>query len=171
MLQRSQGIFRADYVHLEDNDFYVNLTDLSTGNTVTPSGQRANVTLIENEDNLLERVYDGLHTQFQLRPSDRWFFGGNYTWSHTRGNFDGETAANGPVASGILQFPEYKDLSWNNPRGDLATDQRHRARLWLVYNILTSGRNNLNFSLLQNYVSGVPYGAVGLVDTRFNATT
>ncbi|MEA2563302.1 MAG: hypothetical protein QOH06_4806 [Acidobacteriota bacterium] len=167
----SNGIFRADLVHREGHDFYVNRTDRTTGNTVTPSGQNANVTFIENEDSLLERVYDGLHTQFQLRPSDRFFFGGNYTFSHTRGNFDGETAANGPVASGILQFPEYKDLAWNNPRGDLATDQRHRARLWMVYNILTRGRNNLNVSLLQNYASGTPYGAVGAVDTRFNATT
>lgn len=167
----SIGVVRADYVHREGHDFYVNRTDLSTGSTVTPSGQRANVTFIENEDNILERVYDGLHSQFQIRPSDRWFFGGNYTWSHLRGNFDGETAANGPVASGVLQFPEYRDLSWNNPRGDLSIDQRHRARVWLVYNILTGGRNNLNVSLLQNYASGTPYGAVGAVDTRFNATT
>lgn len=167
----SIGVVRADYVHREGHDFYANRTDLGTGSTVTPSGQRANVTFIENEDDLLERVYDGIHTQFQVRPSDRWFVGGNYTWSHLRGNFDGETAANGPVASGILQFPEYKDLSWNNPRGDLSIDQRHRARVWLVYNILTGGRNNLNFSLLQNYASGSPYGAAGAVDTRFNATT
>lgn len=162
----SKGIFRADYVHREGHDFYVNRTDLSTGSTTTPSGQRANVTFIENEDSLLERVYDGLHTQFQLRPSDRLFFGGNYTWSHSRGNFDGETAANGPVASAILSFPEYKDLAWNNPRGDLGIDQRHRARLWAVYNILTGSKHTLNVSLLQNYASGVPYGAVGAVDTR-----
>jgi hypothetical protein len=167
----SNGIFRADYVHREGHDFYVNRTDLSTGSTVTPSGQRANVTFIENEDSLLERVYDGLHTQFQLRPSDRFFFGGNYTLSHTRGNINGETAASGPVAAAILQFPEYKDLAWNNPRGDLATDQRHRARLWMVYSIFSNDRNNLSVSVLQNYASGTPYGAVGAVDTRFNATT
>jgi hypothetical protein len=166
----SKGIFRADYVHREGHDFYVNRTDRSTGNTTTPSGQNANVTFIENEDSKLERLYDGLHTQFQLRPNDRFFIGGNYTWSHTRGNFDGETAANGPVASGILQFPEYKDLAWNNPRGDLSLDQRHRVRLWANYTIFDRGRNNLNVGLLQNYASGVPYGAVGTVDTRFNAT-
>jgi hypothetical protein len=162
----STGIFRADYVHRDGHDFYANRTDLSTGNTVTPSGQRANVTFIENEDSQLERVYDGLHTQFQIRPSDRFMLGGNYTWSHVRGNINGETAANGPVASDILEFPEYKDLEWNNPRGDLATDQRHRARIFAVYSILSGGRNNLSVSLLQNYASGTPYGAVGTVDTR-----
>ena len=167
----SKGVVRADYVHREGHDFYTNRTDLSTGSTLTPSGQRANVTFIENNDSLVERVYDGLHTQFQYRPSDKWFFGGNYTWSHARGNFDGETAANGPVASGVLQFPEYQDVEWNAPRGDLALDQRHRARVWMVYNILSGGRHNLNASLLQNYASGSPYGAVGAVDTRFNATT
>lgn len=167
----SKGVIRADYVHREGHDFYVNRTDLSTGSITTPSGQRANVTFIENDDNLTERVYDGLHTQFQYRPSDRWFFGGNYTWSHARGNFNGETAANGPVASGVLQFPEYQDNEWSAPRGDLALDQRHRVRLWMVYNILSGGQHNLNFSLLQNYGSGSPYGAIGAVDTRFNANT
>lgn len=161
----NKGLFRADYVHREGHDFYVNRTDLSTGSTVTPSGQRANVTFIENDDSLLERVYDGLHTQFQYRPNDRLYFGGNYTLSHLRGNFDGETQANGPVAAAVLQFPEYRDLSWNNPRGDLGNDQRHRARLWVGYDILT-GRNNLNVSLLQNYFSGVPYGAAAGVNTR-----
>lgn len=167
----SKGLFRADYVHREGHDFYANRTDIGTGNTTSPSGQRANVTFIVNEDSILERVYDGLHTQFQFRPTDRFFVGGNYTWSHSRGNFEGETVANGPVASAVLSFPEYKDLRWNNPRGDLGTDQPHRARVWLVYDILTGGRNSLNFSLLQNYASGVPFGAVGAVDTRFNATT
>lgn len=167
----SKGIVRADYVHREGHDFYIARTDLTTGSTVTPSGQRANVSFIENEDDILERVYDGLHTQFQYRPTDKFFFGGNYTWSHARGNVDGETAASGPVSSAVRAFPEYKDLRWNNPRGDLGVDSRHRARLWMVYNILTGGRNTLSASLLQNYTGGVPYGAVGAVDTRFNATT
>ena len=52
----------------------VNTPDLIFG-TRTISGSLTGSS-IENEDNLLERVYDGLHTQFQIRPSDRWFFGG-----------------------------------------------------------------------------------------------
>lgn len=166
----SLGLVRADFVHREGGDFYISRTDLSTGRTTTPSGQSANVSFIENDDRL-ERVYDGLHTQFQLRPSDRLFIGGNYTWSHARGNVDGENTASGPIPSTAFSFPEYKDLSWHNPRGDLQVDQRHRARVWVVYDILTGGRNNLNVSLLQNYYSGLPYGAVGAVDTRFSATT
>ncbi len=162
----SSGLFRADYVHRDGTDFYANLTTVATGSTTTPSGQRANITHVVNDDSILERVYDGLHTQFQLRPTDRLFVGGNYTWSHSRGNFDGETQANGPVAATALGFPEYRDLSWNAPRGSLGTDQRHRARVWVVYDILAGGRNGLNVSLLQTYGSGVPYGAVGAVNTR-----
>jgi outer membrane receptor for ferrienterochelin and colicin len=162
----ARGLARVDYVHREGHDFYVNRTDLQTGSTVTPSGQRANVTLIENEDSLLERKYDGLQTQAQYRISDRLTLAGNYTLSHTRGNVDGETAASGPVGATVRQFPEYKDFSWNNPSGDLLVDQRHRANLWAIFQLLHTNRHELSLSLLERYSSGQPYGAVGLVDAR-----
>jgi hypothetical protein len=170
----TRGLVRADLVRREGHDFYAQRADLSTGSVITPTGTRANFTLIENEDDLLERAYDGLHTQFQYRLSERLNVGGSWTWSHARGNWDGETANNATVSSDVAgqgprSFPEYKDLEWNNPRGDLAIDQRHRVRLYGIWEILSSERHSLNASVLQSYYSGRPYGAVGLVDTRANA--
>ena len=58
--------------------------------------------------------------------------GGNYTLSKAWGNFDAENVASGPVPFDY-RYPEYKQASWNFPDGDLAVDQRHRARLWANY--------------------------------------
>ncbi len=167
-----RGVIRTDYVRRKAKSFYALRTDLTTGRvnvqtSVGPFG--GNRTVLANSDDGIEREYDGLHTQFQVRPTDRFNVGGTWTWSHLRGNFDGETAANGPVASVIQQFPEYKDASWNSPSGDLSTDQRHRFRLWGLYELVRHDHHKLSVSLLQNYFSGVPYGAVGNVDPKLRA--
>jgi hypothetical protein len=161
----SRGLFRADLVHREAHDFYINRTDLTTGRVKTATGGDADLTFIENDDNLLERVYDGLHTQIQYRPSDRLSLGGIWTWSQARGNYDGETTANGPVAGLDAQYPEYKQQSWNNPRGALANDQPQRIRVWAIYDLFNSGHHRLNVGFLQNFASGLPYGAVGRVNS------
>ena len=60
--------------------------------------------------------------------------GGNYTLSHTWGNFEGENVGSGPVTSAAYSFPEYNRRR-NFPDGDLQIDQRHRSRLWLNYGV------------------------------------
>lgn len=161
----SRGLVRSDYVHREGRDFYLGRTDLSTGKVRTPNGTLVDLQVIENNDSALERVYDGLHTQARFR-FDRFDVGGLWTWSQTRGNVDGETGPNGPIRSGALSFPEYRDPKWNSPRGDLGTDARHRVRLWGTVTVLDREHHRLNASVLQNYRSGSPYGAAGSVDTR-----
>jgi hypothetical protein len=90
--------------------------------------------------------------------------GGTYTVSRLWGNFDGENFNSGPIASDAFSYPEYRQPSWYAPEGDLAADQRHRARLWLNYAVPPA--RGLTLSLLQEFASGTPYGAVGLVDAR-----
>jgi len=162
----SHGIARADYVHRDYQDFYSTRTDLSTGQVTTLTGGKADLGVLENSNDGIERVYDGLHTQAQYRFTDRLTLGGVYTWSHLRGTFDGETTANGPISALYHTYPEYKQASWNSPRGDLSIDQRHRASVWILYDIFRTSHHSLNFSLLQNYASGIPYGAVNRVNSR-----
>jgi hypothetical protein len=54
-------------------------------------------------------------------------------------------------------------MSWNSPTSDTSIDQRHRVRLYLVYDILNTKHHRLSASLLQSYFSGTPYGAAGSV--------
>jgi len=166
----NRGVVRVDYVRREGTDFYVDRRDLSTGIVTLANGSRADLSIVENNDSLLSRTYDGLHTSFRFRVLDRLNLGGNWTWSHLRGNVDGETRNSGPVRSDILDYPEYFDVDWSAPKGDLSADQRNRVRLWATYDILDTAHNDLNISVLQSYFSGRPYEAVGGVDTRPNVT-
>jgi outer membrane receptor protein involved in Fe transport len=165
----AHGIARADVVHRDWADFYASRIDTSTGQVTTSNG-RVDLALVENNNSLYERTYDGLHTQFRYQPSDRLDIGGNWTLSRTHGNFDAENQASGPVLGGIGRYPEYLDRSWFSPSGDLAVDQRHRVNLYGLYQILSGRTQTLSVSLLQSFASGHPYGAVGTA-TLINPAT
>jgi hypothetical protein len=171
----NRGIVRVDGIHRDWQDFYSNRTDLSTGRIVTGNGP-ADLTLVENNDSLYERRYDALLTQFRYTASTRLDLGGNWTWSHTKGNFDGENRGSGPIPGVVGKYPEYNRIEWNNPTGDLSTDQRHRVSLYGVFKLLSSDRQSLSVSLLQSYFSGRAYEEVGTVSlvnpvTRANYVT
>ncbi|HVR44086.1 MAG TPA: carboxypeptidase regulatory-like domain-containing protein [Thermoanaerobaculia bacterium] len=166
----ARGIVRADYVRREGADFYIDRRDTSIGTVQLPSGQIVDKSVIGNESDQLERVYDGLHTQVRFRISNRLEAGGTWAWSHARGTWNGETGGSGPVRSALGQYPEYRAFEQHLVRGDLDTDQRHRARLWVTWDVLSLGANRLNLSVLQNYATGQPYGAVGSVDPRPHIT-
>jgi outer membrane receptor for ferrienterochelin and colicin len=162
----SRTSWRVDGVYREYGGFYNGRRDISTGISEDPFGNRYDVTSIENTD-LLERKYVGLHTQFAARILDRLSVGGNWTWSHTYGNFDGENTGSGPLKGGIQFYPEYFSRTWSNPRGDLTTDQRHRVRAFAVWDAPTPARfGSLSLSVLQAYDSGTPYGAIGPISTQ-----
>lgn len=164
----TKGLIRADLVYRDWTDFYAQVTDLSTGQVQTPNGP-ADFTLLGNFANdVLEREYLGLLTSFRYRLSDRLTVAGNYTLSETDGNFDGEFSNTGPVSSAVLSYPEYKETRWNNPTGNLKTDQTHKVRAWAIYDIVRSTRHHLSVSWLENFFSGQPYSANETINpTRF----
>ena len=162
----SKGLFRADYVHRDFGDFYFERRDLTTGQTSTEELGDFDLGLVVNDNSILERVYDGVHTQFSYRFTDRLNVAGNYTWSHARGNFEGENRDSGPLSGDVGEYPEFKAFAESLPRGDLETDARHKLRLWAVYDLLQNDRHNLSVSLLQSFTSGSPYGGEGAVSSR-----
>ena len=163
----SKGLVRADLVLREFNDFYTTQVDTTTGQVQNPDGSFSDLNIITNDDGVLEREYEGLHTQFQYRLTDRLNLGGNWTWSNASGNFDGETADNGPLTGGgnnapsTSAYPELKAFPNYLPSGDLMINQDHKIRLWAVYDVLQNERHNLSVSLLQSYSTGTPYAAIG----------
>ena len=157
---------RADLIYRTFHDFYASRTDLTTGTVTDKLNRSFDLTLTENTDRL-KRRYAGLSTQGTFRAAPTLNLGAIYTLSRTSGNFDGE-GANGAAADAGLQYPEYKQAAWNYPDGDLAIDQRHRARIWATYGV--PGLSGLLISVLQTLESGVPYGAVatsGIDPRRF----
>ena len=157
-----RGAFRVDAVRREYGDFYNLRLDQTTGHVTDQFGNVFDLQLIENS-NALERNYTGLHTEFKVQPTARTLVGASWTWSHTLGNFNGETAGSGAVRGLPDFYPEYADLKWSIPRGDLATDQRHRVRAFAEVGLPLPERfGNLSIGLVQAYDTGVPYSAAGL---------
>ena len=163
----SRGLVRLDGVLRELRDFYASST--TPGDRVTNPGDGRLLDIITTRNtNELERKYKGLLLQWTYAVKPQLSFAGNYTLSRLRGNFVGETAGSGPVTSGNLYYPEYFDASWSLPVGDLSSDQRHKLRAWVDWQLPTpSIVGSVNLGVLHQYNSGSPYGASGGVDTRF----
>ncbi len=159
----SRAAVRADFTYRDYRDFYVNRIDSTTGVAVDQYGNHIDVGVLGNT-NSLKRRYEGLTVTGTYRVDDRTDVGGTYTLSRLWGNFDGENFNSGPIGSDAFSYPEYRQMSWYAPEGDLSGDQRHRARLWLNYGV--PHVDGLTLSVLQDMSSGTPYGAIGPVDAR-----
>jgi outer membrane receptor for ferrienterochelin and colicin len=159
----SRAVVRADYAYRNYRDFYAGQIDLTTGTVVDPFGNKADLEIDQNT-NVIRRRYSGVTVSANYRVGGRTDIGGNYTLSRLWGNFVGENTGSGPITSTILGYPEYHQDSWFVPIGDLESDQRHRASMWINYGVPRV--NGLSVSLLQDLASGQPYGASGTVDAR-----
>jgi outer membrane receptor protein involved in Fe transport len=157
----SRAVVRADYSYRDYKDFYSQRIDQSTGQIIDSFGNLADLAVVENTNNL-KRRYSGVTVSATYRFSARTDVGGNYTLSHLWGNWDGENVASGPLTTDIFQYPEYRQMSWYAPEGDLGGDQRHRSTMWLNYGV--HGVTGLTLSVLQDLASGLPYGAVGTIN-------
>ena len=159
------GSFRVEGIHREYSDFYAYACDLSTGKLEDPLGNSLDLVYLTSVNEPLERRYDALRTSFELRPAPSLAISGSWTWSRTRGNQTSENTSNGAIPQDVLTYPEYRDLSWNAPVGDLAQDVRHRLRLWATWEMTFLPRELGRFTLspLFSLDTGQPYGVHGPV--------
>ena len=153
-----RAVVRADYSYRDYRDFYSQRIDTTTGMVSDEFGTPYDLAIIENTNDL-KRRYSGVTVSAAYRFATRTDNGGNYTLSRLWGNFEGENAGSGPIFADVFQYPEYRQLSWYAPEGDLAADQRHRSSLWINYGVAKV--DGLVLSLLQDLASGLPYGAGG----------
>ncbi len=161
----TRGVLRADYVHRKYANFYAAENSPGDWAEIPGFGEFIDVSTYSNDDSIHSRKYDAIMGRFDYRIGSRWNIGANYTWSKAEGTFDGEDWLQGPVASSIFEYREYKEASWYMPNGLLSVDQTHKFRAWVVWDVIASSHNNLSLSLLQNFFSGTPYSANSLVDT------
>ena len=160
-----RGAVRVDFVYRDFSDFYADRIDSSTGQVTDSAGQTFDLALVENT-NLLTRQYTAVSAQANYRLGSRYDLGGNYTVSRLWGNINGETVNSGPVTSTVTSYPEYLDLAWFAPEGNLAADQRHRVRFWGTARLPFSERlGTFTVALFEQINSGTPYGALGAVDS------
>lgn len=159
---------RIDFINRDWHDFYSLQLDTSTGrfngtNPANGSAVTGDRAVLVNDDENIERKYQGIQTQVQWNPG-RFNLGGHYTWSKLTGNDvpEGDGTAGVPNQF-MLWYPEYLGFEQRQPSGYLLGDQRHRARAWLGYD-LPVPYVKLNATLLQAYDSGRAYSAIGNID-------
>jgi hypothetical protein len=168
----TRGSVRADFIYRDYRDLYSSRIDLSTGQSPPVFGRVHDVALIGNSNDPVRR-YTAVQTQFSWRLTSSLQAAGSYTWSRLTGNVRGEGPAQSALLAPIEEYPEYKEESWSFPTGYLsgrgqaqpAVDQRHRARVWVVYQLPVRW-GDLTAAVLESYDSGLPYDAVGLIDPR-----
>jgi hypothetical protein len=164
--QIGRGTFRVDFVNRSFGNFYAQRVDTTTGQVEDEYGQLFDLKLIENTNDL-ERRYRALNVQGDYRIDAGTRIGGAYTLSRLWGNVNGEDAESGPLSSTVLSYPEYFDAAWSFPVGDLAGDQRHRARLWGTFELPFAPLGaTWSLGAVQQIESGTPYGAAGAVASR-----
>jgi hypothetical protein len=156
---RVEGIFRR-YLN-----FYSTRRDLTTGKVTGPGGATNDVMVITNAGSDAERTYQGLHTQVIYRPVSRVQILASYTFASTYGNVEGEDAAIGPTMVTLDDYPEYREPRWNAPDGPLATDQRHRLRLWANVTLkVPPSVGSITPGVIQRIESGTPWSAAGNIN-------
>jgi hypothetical protein len=82
-----------------------------------------------------QREYQALLFQANYRPWSRLMLEGHYTMQlRNHGNFEGEAANTPAIGSSVGDYPEILDPERNFPTGRLNDFQRHKVRLWAMWN-------------------------------------
>jgi hypothetical protein len=162
-----RGSMRADGIFRRYLDFYATRRDTSTGKVTGPQGTVYDLALITNAQADAERTYKALLVQANYRPAARFQLYGSYTLAWTDGNVDGEDAAVGPTMVLTGDYPEFREIAWNAPSGPLATDQRHKLRLWGFWDTpVPKAAGRLALGFVQRFETGLAWSAVGNVNPR-----
>lgn len=161
----SKGSFRVDAVYRRYSDFYAYRCDRSTGTVTDLMGNPWDLTYVTSVNGLLQRRYVALKTSIEAHLSPTLAVAGSWTWSRTWGNQISENSFNTEFPQDVLTYPEYRDLRWNAPVGDLPQDVRHRIRLRATWDMtfVPVRFGHLSLTPLFSLDTGQPYGAKGSV--------
>ena len=80
-----------------------------------------------------QRDYQAVAATFEYRPGAKWNLGGNWTWSETRGNYEGEGRNTPSSGSVVGDYVESTNQSLAIPNGLLDEDLTHRVAAWGNY--------------------------------------
>lgn len=165
-----RGYGQATYVYRRTTDMVDDFITVADGVTVIPGAGTFSRRVFRNAGQA-NRTYQALVLESRYRASAHWTFSGHYTVQlENDGNFEGE-APNQPGATSIIgDYPEAFSAARYYPRGKLANFQRHRLRVWGIYQASLGRYGELLASGLWRVDSGRAYSLVAtnqpLTDTQ-----
>ena len=157
----TRGHAKVTYVHRTMSDFVEDFFTLDGGATaIVEDGQNFGTfanQVFRNTD-ALERNYDAMMFQGSYRVTHRFFVDGSWTVQiNNDGNFEGEASNQPAIPSPAFDFPEITPADRYYPLGRLDGFQRHKARIWGVYNVGLGQSGDLDIGGLWRYDSGQVY--------------
>ncbi|HXE80623.1 MAG TPA: TonB-dependent receptor [Vicinamibacterales bacterium] len=106
----------------------------------------------------LRREYRALVLQARHQLTDRWLVSGHYTAQlRNHGNYEGEAGNQPGVPTFYGDYPEATDVDRISPFGRLDEFQRHKLRLWTIYDLRLGAFGHADLSALWRYNSGLTY--------------
>lgn len=157
----SRGSVSGTYVFRRTGNLIEDYISLANGVTDVVKdgsdfGTFTNV-LYANSD-VARRQYQGVQFESLYRLRRNWSVNGHYTvMLQNEGNYEGEAANNPGQTSLIGNYPEAFNAGRNYPMGWLQDSQRHKLRLWSVYDVNLGRGGAVNFSGLLRVNSGQVY--------------
>jgi outer membrane receptor protein involved in Fe transport len=158
---KNRGYAEGSYVHRRTVDIIEDFISTAEGFThVVADGIDAGLVtnhVLRNTD-LASRVYDALVFQSRYRITNSWSVNGHYTVElRNNGNYEGEGTNQPGSLSRIGDYPEVFSASRSFPDGRLQDFQKHRLRLWSIYNFSMGRFGDLSVSGLVRVDSGQVY--------------
>jgi hypothetical protein len=160
-LFNGRGYLESTYVHRDIGTIVEDFIDIDNGTTsvvVNGSDFGTFTNIIYRNTDDAWRQYDGLLFQGRYNINSRWTLNGHYTLQLTNdGNYEGE-GANTPGATGrIGDYPEIFTATRHYPEGHVDDYQRHKTRLWTIYNLGLGGLGDAALSAMWRIDGGTTY--------------
>jgi hypothetical protein len=161
-LPRNSGAFSVTYSRRQ----YKNLLDDFKGDNGTVMIDEPNnpgvffgefdLTIWDNST-LARRDYQAITATWDYRPGIHWNIGGNYTWSETTGNYEGE-GRNTPSSGSIIgDYVRSVPQAAAVPTGFLDEDLTHRMKIWGNYRFDFDRAGALSLGSIFTYQSGAAW--------------
>jgi hypothetical protein len=160
-LFNGRGFAEVSYVFRKTTSMIDDFQDKTTGKTNVQvlgvsAGTFTNI-LYKNTD-LAHREYQGLVFQSRYRIRNNFSVNGHYTLQiKNEGNYEGEGSNTPGSTTWIGDFPEILPAARYYPDGVLQSFQRHRMRLWSIYNFGMGPFGDLSLSGLWRVEGERPY--------------
>ena len=153
---------KATYVQRKTTGFIDDFITADNGSTeVIRNGinfGRLDNIVYRNAPDEVRREYRALVLQGRHNLADRWSLSGHYTAQiRNHGNYEGEAGNQPGIPTFYGDYPEVSNVDRITPFGRLDEFQRHKMRLWTIYNLGLGGLGNADLSAVWRYNSGLTY--------------